>query len=279
MEELLEKIKSVRCRTAEDLPLLYRLALDCINEVQAANPQESFVEDKGRKYMFLQIGRGQRSRIARPVRTDLFTRDAKEINALLKRVCNGPWKPAKAHDLEQLIYTLQQAVAIYLDLFWASAAPKVVGTFFEAMIACALNRVSNLPVGSGKVAIPDVDHSIQTDLGVRRANKLVLLAATKTSTRERLSQPFVQKRILEQVFTHPPKSILIVVGDVQRIRGLRVQHTFTAGQFLLYWKYITQLDGVFYIDVPPQAESAEFQGNLKRLWQLFDSDLASLLAQ
>ncbi len=279
MEQLLQRIKAVRHRTAEELPSLCSLALECIKKVQAAKPQETIIEDKGRQYMLLQIGRGERTRIARPVRTDLFTRNPKEIDALIRKVCDGSWKTAKARDLEQLIYTLQQAVAIYLDLFWTSAARKVVGTFFEAMIACALNRVSGLTVGSGTVRIPDVKQSIQTDLGVRRAGKVVLLAATKTSTRERLSQPFVQKRILEQAFTHPPKSILIVIGDVQRAGSSGVQHTFTAGQFLLYWKYITPLDGVFYIDVPPQAETPEFQGRLKRLWQLFDSDLASLLAQ
>jgi hypothetical protein len=124
-----------------------------------------------------------------------------------------------------------------------------------------------------------VKQSILTDLGLTRGSKVVLLAATKTSTRERLSQPFVQKRILEQAFRHPPKSILIVIGDIQRIGLSSVQHTFTAGQFLLYWKYITPLDGVYYIDVPPQAETREFEGRLKRLWQLFDSDLRSLLAE
>jgi len=60
-----------------------------------------------------------------------------------------------------------------------------------------------------------------------------------------------------------------VIGDVQRAGLSNVQHTFTAGQFLLYWKYITPLDGVYYIDVPPQAETQEFEGRLKRLWQLF----------
>lgn len=279
MKQLLQQIKAVRHRTAEDLPSLCKLALECIKEVQSAGPQETIIQNKGRKYLLLHIGRAARIRIARPVRTDLFIREPKKIDAIVREVCDGPWKAGMARDLERLIYTLQQAVAIYLDLFHPSAARKVVGTFFEAVIACALNRVSNLAVASGTVRIPDVKQSIRTDLGLRRAGKVILLAATKTSTRERLSQPFVQKRILEQAFSHPPKSILIVVGDVQRTGSSGVQHTFTAGQFLLYWKYITPLDGVFYIDVPPQAETTEFRGRLKRLWQLFESDLAALLSK
>lgn len=277
---LLERIKNLRSRTAEELPTLCLIGLECIHAMKNAKVQETtVVEHKGRTYTLLQTGAGAQIRIARPVRRDLFMWDRHEVEAIMRKICDGPWKSAKARDLERLIYTVQQAIAMYLDLFHPAAARKVVGTFFEALMACALNLVSGLAVGSGTIRIPDVKQSILTDLGLRRGSKTVLLAATKTSTRERLSQPFVQKRILEQAFKHPPKSILIVIGDVQRIGLASVQHTFTAGQFLLYWKYITPLDGVFYIDVPPQAETPEFQGRLKRLWQLFDSDLASLLAE
>lgn len=245
----------------------------------AAEVQETTtIEHRGRTYTLLQTGRGSELRIARPVRKDIFIWDTRLLEELLATVCGSPWHPEKAQALEQLIYTVQQAVAMYLDLFWPSAAKKVVGTFFEAVIACSLHLVSGLTVGSGTIRIPDVKQSILTDLGLSRNSKLLLLAATKTSTRERLSQPFVQKRILEQAFERPPKSILIVIGDVQRAGLDGVQHTFTAGQFLLYWKYITPLDGVYYIDVPPQAEGQAFEGRLKRLWQLFGQDLPSLLA-
>jgi hypothetical protein len=277
---LLERIKNLRSRAAEEMPTLCRIGLECIEAMKAAKVQQTtVVEHKGRTYTLLRTGAGSRIRIARPVRRDLFIWGRSEINTLVREVCDGRWNPERARDLERLIYTVQQAVAMYLDLFEPSAARKVVGTFFEAIIACALNRVSGLSVGSGTVRIPDVKQSILIDLGLTSGSKVVLLAATKTSTRERLSQPFVQKRILEQAFRHPPKSILIVIGDVQRAGLSNVQHTFTAGQFLLYWKYITPLDGVYYIDVPPQAETQEFEGRLKRLWQLFDTDLESLVAE
>lgn len=237
------------------------------------------IEHKGRTYTLLQTGKGKQIRIARPIRKDLFLWNQNEIDALIHEVCDGPWHPGKAQDLERLIYTVQQAVAMYLDLFHLTASKKVVGTFFEAVIACALNRVCGLSVGPGTIRIPDVKQYILTDLGLLRESKVILLAATKTSTRERLSQPFVQKRILEQAFTNPPKSILIVIGDVQRDGMSRVRHTFTAGQFLLYWKYITPLDGVFYIDIPPQAEDPAFHGLLKPLRDLFAADLTKLLAE
>lgn len=277
-QPLLLRIKNIRSRAADELPTLCRIGVEAIEAIKAAKPQQTTtVEHKGRTYTLLKVGSGRRGIFARPVRKDMFIWRRDKIEALAAAVCNGPWKKQEAHDLERLIYTVQQGVAMYLDVFKPAAAPRVVGTFFEAIIACALNRASGLTVGPGTVRIPDVNQSILTDLGLMQGSNVVLLAATKTSTRERLSQPFVQKRILEQAFRHPPKSILVVVGDVQRIGDSKVQHTFTAGQFLLYWRYITPLDGVYYIDVPPQAETQDFAGRLKRLWHLFDSDLKALL--
>jgi hypothetical protein len=276
---LLDRIKGVRCRTAEELPGLCALGIECLEKVKGARVQTIIqVEHKERNYALLQHGNGKARRIARPVREDLFLWDAEQVTALSSEVCTGKWDSAKSVQLERLIYTVQQSVAMYLDLFHPEAAPRVVGTVFEAMVGASLNRVSGLCVGSGTVQIPALDEAIMTDLSLLRDSKVVLLAATKTSTRERLSQPFVQKRILDQVFKQPPKSILLVVGDVQRVRDSRVQHTFTAGQFLLYWKYIAPLDGVYYIDVPPQAGTTAFNGKLKPLHELFSTDLPVLLS-
>ncbi len=276
---LLERIKEVRSRTAEDLPSLCALGNECLAAIKSAKIQKIIrVEHKKRQYALLQHGNGSKQRIARPVREDLFLWNAEEVTALSNEVCAGKWDGTKAVQLERLIYSVQQAVATYLDLFHPAAARRVVGTVFEAMIATSLNRVSGLAVGSGTVRIVEVDESIMTDLSLVRDDKVVLLAATKTSTRERLSQPFVQKRILDQVFEKPPQSILLVVGDVQRVGDAGVAHTFTAGQFLMYWKYITPLDGVYYIDVPPQAETESFKGKLKPLRELFAKDLKVLIS-
>lgn len=279
VEPLLERIKEVRCRSAEELPHLCALGAECLRSIKSAKVQKiTWVEHLGRKYALLQHGSGSRLRIARPFREDLFLWDEGQVTDLGLKVCAGSWSREKATQLKRLIYSIQQAVAMYLDLFHPAAARRVVGTIFEAVIAASLNRVSGLRVGSGTVRIPEADEAIMTDLSLLRESKVVLLAATKTSTRERLSQPFVQKRILDQIFEKPPKSVLIVVGDVQRVGYSAVQHTFTAGQFLLYWKYLTPLDGAYYIDVPPQAEREALRGKLKPLRELFATDLQPLVS-
>jgi len=103
---------------------------------------------------------------------------------------------------------------------------------------------------------------LRIDLSVSDPEGIQLLVATKTSTRERLSQPFVQALISSRVLKQdaPAKSILIVLGDVQRKETnsmQQIQHTFTAGQFPLYSEHVFKLDGTYYFDIPPQATSLE----------------------
>jgi hypothetical protein len=38
------------------------------------------------------------------------------------------------------------------------------------------------------------------------------------------------------------------------------------------------MDGVYYIDVPPQAETEQFGGRVKRLKDLFSSDITGLVS-
>jgi hypothetical protein len=86
-----------------------------------------------------------------------------------------------------------------------------------------------------------------------------------------------RKLLVARTLNHPPKYILVVIGDVQRVSDIGVQHTFTAGQFQLYWEHLTPMDGIYYIDVPPQAGKKEFGRRIRRLKDLFDSDLSRLV--
>ena len=60
----------------------------------------------------------------------------------------------------------------------------------------------------------------------------------------------------------PLRAILVVIGDVQRVKKKQIQHTFTAGQFLLYSRFVERLDGVYYMDMPPQADKLAKDGLL-----------------
>ena len=106
MEELLpllQRIKNLRSRAAEELPTLCGIGLECIEAMKSAEVQATtLVEHKGRTYTLLQTGAADQIRIARPVRKDLFIWDIDEIGILVREVCGGPWESAKARDLERL---------------------------------------------------------------------------------------------------------------------------------------------------------------------------------
>lgn len=275
--EFFNRIKNIRSRNVKEIPRIIEIVSEAIDNLESLKAKQITVEHRGRQYGMLYKKKGSVPSFTRPFRIDLIDISKKKFLANARLVFSEKWNDEKGIYLERFIYTAQQVLGCYLDLFNQNAAPRVAGTIFECLIACAVNRVCGLSVSSGTVNIPGTGANIQTDLGIYRNGKLVLLAATKTSTRERLSQPFVQKYIIDRAIKEPPKSIIVVIGDIQRIGGNSVQHTFTAGQFQLYWNYLTPMDGVYYIDVPPQAETAAFRGRLKRLYELFAHDLKIFL--
>jgi hypothetical protein len=262
---------------SSDFPKIISIVHSAISELIRLKPKTVEITHHGRKYLIWRRSLGATERSTRPFRKDFVDFDEYLFEKNAKKAFGGAWNPSLAPSLERFVYTAQQVLGCYLDFFYPSAAPRVAGTVFECLIACGLNRASGFHVGPGTVRIPLSGASIQTDLGIKQDGRLTLLVATKTSTRERLSQPFVQKYIVDHALKKPPKTILIVIGDVQRLGHSGVQHTFTAGQFQLYWKYLTPMDGVYYIDVPPQAETKKFGGHIKRLRDLFASDIKRLV--
>lgn len=280
MSDLLEVIKGLRSRSASAAPELASVVLKALAEIQSLEPEQIDIAHHDRTYVALRVKRKSAIRISRPFRKDLADFQAHAFKSNMRQAFDGRWTADLAPQLERFIYSAQQAIGCYLDLIHPHAARKVAGTVFESLIACSLNRVTGLPIGSGTVPIPESKTTIRTDLGIRKGKNLILLVATKTSTRERLSQPFIQKFMIDRILHNPPKSILIVIGDAQRQgKNGRVQHTFTAGQFLLYWEHLTPLDGVYYIDVPPQAEPSVFKGKIKRLQELFSKDIAAMVPE
>jgi hypothetical protein len=218
----------------------------------------------------------KKPRYSRPIRSVLYIADKDELVAAVRDTFTGGWNPENAALLGRVAYTVIQDVASYLDFVSPDAAKKALGTFFEGVVAAVINRITGQIVSSGRIDVPDVGLAVSVDLAIWQEGNVKLYIATKTSTRERLSQPFVQKLIITKTQRILSKSILVVIGDVQRVKGNKIQHTFTAGQFRLYSRFVDQMDGVYYLDVPPQAESLVADGLLKPFDQL-PGDLPGLL--
>jgi hypothetical protein len=259
---LLQKIKDLRARKASEFPKILHFALQARADVQATTANVVEVRHSSGDYFFREKAERGKKIYTRPIRKNLYIQDDDALRSATDEAFSGVWKDSASFDLERVVYTITQDVGCFLDFFGGNSAKKALGTFFESVIAAAVSRITARSVASGTLNLAEYDAKVSFDLGVYNRDNPELLIASKTSTRERLSQPFVQVAILRGATQKRPRCILIVIGDVQRKEGRGVSHTFTAGQFRLYSRFIAKLDGVFYCDVPPQAASLVKDGLL-----------------
>ena len=273
--KLTEDIKKLRVRTALEFSEIDKLATKARALLLSTSPRRVDVAHSSGEYFFYATISGV-TRYSRPIRSALYIADGDELRSAVKCTFGGKWEPTHTALLGRVAYTLVQDIASFLDFFSPEAAKGALGTFFEGVVASVINRFTGQIVSSGRILVPSVNLSVSVDLAIWQGENVKLFVATKTSTRERLSQPFVQKLIISKTQLLPSKSILVVIGDVQRVKGNKVRHTFTAGQFRLYSLFVERMDGVYFLDVPPQAESLVSDGLLKPFDQL-PGDLPGLL--
>jgi len=258
---LLEQIKMCRLRKKEEIFVIAGLAKQARLALQKEKTSRIEVRNGGRKYFILKTSRGPEI-YSRPIRYDLYIQDENELKLATNEMAKGGNSKSLLNNITRASYTFVQDIAAYLDIFESGGSKKTLGTFFESQISVLINMVTGLEAKSGSIKLPGLEEKVSWDLSVKGKTHPFLFVATKTSTRERLSQPFVQKLILSKALKKPIRAILVVIGDVQRVKKKQIQHTFTAGQFVLYSRFVERLDGVYYMDMPPQADKIAKDGLL-----------------
>lgn len=222
--------------------------------------------------------------ISRPVRRGMFVPDVAEFRRLWIEVVAAadPVKARLVHDrTDDAFYTCAQAFSCAVDVFKPESR-KTPGTFFEAVVSIALGYVSGL--GRGKqIAIPGTKVKVTTDLVLKvKAPLRSLAVASKTSTRERIDQPFVHQRILDAACPGRFQSIVVVVSEVKRTRGAGegVEEICVPDQVDLFQKHVAGLSGLYYLDPPTSYVSAAFASALpvRSFGELLRSDLSKLLS-
>ena len=108
-----------------------------------------------------------------------------------------------------------------------------------------------------------------------------LVIPTKITTRERIVQVWAQQRILQDVFgSGKYLSILISMSELQRDQDAGVNEICVPGQVGLFQKYLAQVSGMYYLDVP-KAYGTEEISQLVRVGdfgQFLAGDLRKLLS-
>ena len=238
----------------------------------------------------------------RPFNSDLFLRGAENFGEhynifsnILKELTSS--KRAFGDEdyqvIDKTIYTIQQALGIGLDLFVESnSARKHVGNRFEELIRVLLSGV-NISLKKIIINIPyETDegekfYKCETDIVVSPFNKVrsnsqnidqnELIISLKTTTKDRMPKIFIDKILLENFLQHPVRVVGISQNDIQRKGDDKISYTFVSNLFMVYTRFLIQLEGYYYLDRPSRAFESPFNQHIFPFSRFLLDDIWKLL--
>lgn len=195
--------------------------------------------------------------------------------------------------IDQTLYTIQQSIGAGLDLLVnPNSARKHVGNRFEELIKVVFTEIG---VANKKIVL---QIPYETDEGVKTykcENDLIIspfetvksssnsldekevVVSVKTTSKDRMGKMFIDKILLERFVEHPQKVIGIFLNDVQRKESNNISFTLVSGLFMVYSNFLTELEGVYYLDPPPNAGKKPYSTHMRRFSELITTDLIQLL--
>src|SRR5690606_3734301 len=112
----------------------------------------------------------------------------------------------------------------------------------------------------------------------RHLDENEIVVSVKTTTKDRIGKMFIDKILLERFVKHGQKVIGIFLNDVQRKENNNISFTLVSGLFMVYSSFLTELEGIYYLDPPPIALKPSFQKYMKPFSELVTNDIWRLLA-
>lgn len=116
------------------------------------------------------------------------------------------------------------------------------------------------------------------DAAEKYINEKEIIVSVKTTSKDRMGKMFMDKILLEKFVKHELKVIGIFLNDVQRKGPDNISYTLVSGLFMVYNQFITQLNGVYYLDPPPNAAREPFNKHIKKFSLLITEDIEDLLS-
>ena len=196
--------------------------------------------------------------------------------------------------IDRAIYTIQQSIGIGLDLMVnQNSARKHVGNRFEELIRVIFTEISvsnkrtvlQIPYETDegqKIYKCENDLIISPFENVESTNKHLdeneIVVSIKTTSKDRMGKMFIDKILLERFVKHPQKVIGLFLNDVQRKEDNNISFTLDSGLFMVYTKFLTTLEGIYYLDPPPNALKLPYSNHMKRFSDLITEDLEKLFS-
>jgi hypothetical protein len=239
----------------------------------------------------------------RPINKSLFIANELEfmksfdnLRAIFNRIKDKEtlYSDIEKETINRTLYTIQQSLGAGLDLMVnPNSARKHVGNRFEELMKVTFSEIGI----SNKKLVLQIPY--ETDEGIKTykcENDLVLspysdvrsspssldikeiVVSAKTTSKDRMGKMFIDKILLEKFVRHPQKVIGIFLNDVQRKEDNNISFTLVSGLFMVYSKFLTQLEGIYYLDLPPSAKKAPFSNYMKPFSELITNDIRGLLS-
>jgi len=242
------------------------------------------------------------TKFARPVNNNLFINKIEKFEknyelflAVLRQIKNG--KKIRREDypaIDTAVYTIQQSIGVGMDFLCnPNSARKHVGNRFEELIR---NIVSQAGITNDKVVfkIPypseegEKFYSCETDIilsphdKVKSDTKMInedeIVVSLKTTSKDRMGKIFLDKLLMQKFAEHPVKVVGIFLNDVQRKETEKISYTFVSGLFMVYMKFLTRLEGVYFVDPPPITKAAPYNEHISPFSKFIANDMWELLA-
>lgn len=222
------------------------------------------------------------TKYTRPINRNLFFLNSREFKEyfdsfleILSQIKDGKadFDDSMFFTIDSVTYTIQQSIGMGLDLLVnPNSARKHVGIRFEELIRLI---VSELGIANKKLVlkIPYSDnkkdvYSCETDLVLSPFEKIKsdsgqidpdeVVISAKTSSKDRMGKIFIDKLLMQEFVGHKIKMVGIFLNDVQRKETSSISYTFVSGLFMVYSKFLTQAEGMYFVDPPPTAKKAPY---------------------
>lgn len=217
----------------------------------------------------------------------------KELVEKLKNK-HDDWMDMEKELIDSILYTIQQSIGAGFDLLAnPNSARKHVGNRFEELIRAFFTEIGI----ANKRTILQIPY--KTDEGEKTykcENDLILspfkkvkstskhlddneiVVSIKTTSKDRMGKMFIDKILLERFVEHSQKIIGIFLNDVQRKNDNDIGFTLVSGLFMVYSKFLTELEGVYYLDPPPNASKEPYKKYMKPFSELATKDIWNLLS-
>jgi len=242
------------------------------------------------------------TKYVRPINEELFINDPgtfddkyNAFNNVLTEIKNGrrDINDDEHFLINSTLYTIQQSIGAGFDLLSKpNSARKHVGNRFEELMRCVFTKIGI----SNKRTVLKIPYQLEGEEKIYKCENDIILSpyetvksdntqinpnevvvSLKTTSKDRMGKMFIDKMLLENFTQQSIKIIGIFHNDVQRKSTDNISYTLVSGLFLVYTQFLTELEGVYYVDLPPKANQAPFDEYLKPVSVLLEKDIWELL--